>query len=284
MKQIGFDKRFTLLAQEAHLTKNTLLSGFDLLLKANFFQDKEGYFYSSFFHVSIGIERMLKLAVITHYMLTNHYATPTVKHLKREFGHDVKTLYGECAKLTLSYRPTRTKQPALTAEDEALIDFFTEYAINSRYFNLNELCEAKLNRSPLDQWLDIARSIYEQHTPRQVRQKCTMDLLYSMDRKGVSNEFTMNLDEIGHPMMVFDCINRQYVIKKSGPLVIWRLVEILRPIHLLLESMACQASVDEVAQGHKSMIIPHYEDFFYFLLAEKSAIKRRKRWMEIFNN
>lgn len=94
----------------------------------------------------------------------------------------------------------------------------------------------------------------------------------------------MNLDESGHPMMVFDCMHRQYVIEKSAPLVIWKLVEILRPIHLLLESMACQAGEYEVAQGYKSMIIPHYEDFFYFLLADKSAIKRRKRWLEIFNN
>lgn len=284
MKQIGFDKRFTLLAQEAHLTKNTLLSGFDLLLKANFFQDKEGYFYSSFFHISIGMERLLKLAVITHYMLTNRYATPTVKQLKKEFGHDVKTLYGECAKLMPIYHPKRTKQPTLAPQDEALIDFFTEYATNSRYFNLNEVCEAKLNRSPLDQWLDIARSIYEHHTPPQVRQKCTIDLLYSMDRKGIPNGFTMNLDESGHPMMVFDCMHRQFVIEKSAPLVIWRLVEILRPIHLMLESMARQAGEYEAAQGHKSMIIPHYEDFFYFLLADKSAIKRRKRWLEIFNN
>lgn len=284
MKQIGFDKRFTLLTQEAHLTKNTLLSGFDLLLKANFFQDKEGYFYSSFFHLSIGMERLLKLAVITHYMLTNRYATPTVKQLKKEFGHDVKTLYGECAKLMPTYHAKRTKQPTLAPEDQALIDFFTEYATNSRYFNLNEVCEAKLNRNPLDQWLDIARSIYEHYTPHQVRKKCTKDLLYSMDRKGVPNGFTMNLDESGHPMMAFDCMHRQYVIEKSAPLVIWRLVEILRPIHLLLESIARQAGEYEVVQGHKSLIIPHYEDFFYFLLADKSTIKRRKRWLKIFNN
>lgn len=47
MNLLGFHKKFSL-AQEAHLTKNTLLSGFDLLLQANFFQDKDGYFYSAF--------------------------------------------------------------------------------------------------------------------------------------------------------------------------------------------------------------------------------------------
>lgn len=284
MKQIGFDKKFTLLAQEAHLTKNTLLSGFDLLLKANFFQDKDGYFYSSFFHISIGMERLLKLAVVSHYMLTNSYATPTIKQLKNQFGHDVKTLYGECVKLMPTYRPLRTEQPTLTPEDEELIVFFTEYATNSRYFNLNEVCEAKLNRSPLDNWLEIARTVYERHTSHQVRQKRTMDLLYSMDRKGIPNGFTINLNESGHPMMMFDCLHRQYVVEKSAPLVIWRLVEILRPIHLLLEAMSCQASEYEIKHGHKTMVIPHYEDFFYFLLADKSAIKSRKRWLEIFNS
>ena len=281
MRQIGFDKKFTLLVQESHLTKNTILSGFDFLLKANYFQDKDGYFYSSFFSISIGMERLLKLAVITHYMLTNKYATPTVKQLKTKFGHNVKILYGECMKLMPIYHPKQTK---LETEDQALIDFFTEYAANSRYFNLNEVCEARMDRSPLDKWLEIARSVYERHTSYQDRQKCAMDLLYGMDRTGRQNTFTNYLDESGHPMMVFDCLHRQYVIKKNAPLVIWRLVEILRPIYILLEAMAHKASEYETSQDKPIMIIPHYEDFFYFLLADKAAIKRRKRWLDIFNS
>ena len=31
------------------------------------------------------------------------------------------------------------------------------------------------------------------------------------------------------------------------------------------------------------MVIPHYEDFFYFLLANKADIKRRKKWLASFN-
>ncbi|WP_460926405.1 hypothetical protein [Pseudomonas sp. MC6] len=284
MKQIGFDKKFTLLAQEAHLTKNSILSGFDLLLKANFFQDKDGYFYSSFFNISIGVERILKLAIITNYMLTNHYSTPTIKQLRNQFGHDIKSLYGECMKLIPVYSPRRTEQPTLSAEDQDLIDFFTEYAMNSRYFNLNEVCEAKMDRSPLDKWLKIARSVYEQHTPYQVIQKSAMDLIYNMDRTGQPNGFTTYLNESGRPMMVFDCLHRQYVIQKSSPLVIWRLVEILRPIHLLLEAMSHKASEYEMSHGKPTMIVPHFEDFFYFLLADKTAIKRRKRWLDIFNS
>jgi hypothetical protein len=230
------------------------------------------------------VERILKLAIITNYMLTNHYSTPTIKQLRNQFGHDIKSLYGECMKLIPVYSPRRTEQPTLNAEDQDLIDFFTEYAMNSRYFNLNEVCEAKMDRSPLDKWLKIARSVYEQHTPYQVIQKSAMDLIYNMDRTGQPNGFTTYLDESGHPMMVFDCLHRQYVIQKSSPLVIWRLVEILRPIHLLLEAMSHKASEYEMSHGKPTMIVPHFEDFFYFLLADKTAIKRRKRWLDIFNS
>lgn len=278
MNYIGFDKKFSLLSQESNLTKNTILSGFDLLLKANFFQDKDGYFYSSFFHLSIGMERMLKLAVITHYMLTNNYHTPTIKQLKK-IGHNIQTLYDECQKLMPIYRNPQATQPTRTANDNALIVFFTEYGIDSRYFNLNEVCEAKMDRSPLYKWLDIAKSVYEEYTPYQVREKSALNMAYRMDREGQTNGFTSNLTERGHPMTMFDCYYRQYVIEKSTPLVIWRIIETLQPIHFLLEGMTYKANEYEIAKNMSSMVIPHYEDFFYFLLADKATIKRRKKWL-----
>jgi len=79
-----------------------------------------------------------------------------------------------------------------------------------------------------------------------------------------------------------DCFIRQMIITKSAPLIIWRIIEMLRPIHWLLDAMSRQASQYENDQGIRAMVIPHYEDFFNFLLAAKDDIKRRKRWLEIF--
>lgn len=186
-------------------------------------------------------------------------------------------------KLMPIYQSPNPRLTILPNEDQALVDFFTEFGSDSRYFNLNEVCEAKMDHSPLDKWLDLARSIYEECTPYQVRQKASMSLMYRMDREGPPNSFTSHLDLYGHPMMVFDCLHRQLVIQKSAPLVIWRLIELLQPIYFLLEAMAHKASNYETANGIYSMIIPHYEDFFPFLLADKSTIKRRKNWLETFN-
>ncbi|WP_242632677.1 hypothetical protein [Thiothrix fructosivorans] len=102
------------------------------------------------------MERILKLAVVTHYMLTNNYQTPTIKQLKKDFGHDIRTLYTESLKLLPIYLHPNAATPSSTQNDEALIDFFTEYGVGSRYFNLNEVCEAKQDRSPLDKWLEAS--------------------------------------------------------------------------------------------------------------------------------
>jgi hypothetical protein len=283
MDYIGFDKRFTLLTQEAHLTKNTLLSGFDLLLKANFFQDKDGFFYSAFFHLSIGIERMLKLAVVTDHMLKNNYATPTKDQLKNKYGHKINILYDKCLELCAEY--CRHSKASIKAEfDQDMLSFFTKYSVATRYFNLNELCEVQSDRSPLYQWLDIIHSVYEDSTTYKARESAALKLMYRMDREGPMNGFTKYLSERGDPMMVFDILHRQHVVKKSTPLIIWKIIELLKPIHSLLTEMSYAARKFESETQIADFTIPHYEDFFYFLNSSKDSIKRRKRWLDTFNN
>ncbi|PZR50379.1 hypothetical protein [Paraburkholderia fungorum] len=284
MDLIGFNKKFTLLCQEAHLAKNTILSGFELLLKANFYQNTEGNFYSAFFHLSIGFERLLKLAVVTHHMLSNDYRSPTIKELRRNYGHNVEHLYLESRRLIPLYSRGEAEPPPLTEDDEAVVRFLSDYGDQSRYFNLNEICEAKMERSPLYKWLDIAVSLYEEYTPAATRERSALKMIYKMDSDGLSNGFTMNLDENGHPMTRFDCYHRQYVVEKAAPLAIWRLVETFRPIHHLLEAMAHSAREYERSRNITQMVVPHYEDFFYFLLAGRDSIKRRKRWLAIFSS
>lgn len=215
-------------------------------------------------------------------MLSNGYQTPTIKQLKG-FGHDIGVLHDKCLHLIPTYQLSKPAMSAGPRGDMELIGFFTEYSVSSRYFNLNEICEAKLDRPPLEKWRELAVGIYEKYTPSQTRQKAGEALLYKMDRQGNRNGFTMHLNAEGQVMTVFDCHYRQYVIQKSAPLVVWRLIEILKPIYFLLSAMSRKASEYEVQHGIKSMVIPHYEDFFPFLLAGKDDIKRRKIWLSLFN-
>ena len=85
------DLKFHLLCQEAHLAKNALLSGFDLLLQANLDQDKDGYIYSGLFNLTIGAERLMKLIVVCDFMLKNDYGPPPRDLLQKKFNHDLNS-------------------------------------------------------------------------------------------------------------------------------------------------------------------------------------------------
>jgi hypothetical protein len=272
-----------LLAQESHLTKNTILSSFDLLLKANFFQDKDGYFYSAFFHLTIGLERLMKLAVVSDYMLKNNYTAPTEKYLRKNFGHEINVLYEKTSNLSKEYLLNPIVLPVEDSNDYELLGFLTKYGTRTRYFNLNELGNATQDKSPLQEWLELSRNIYHEYTSGSRIEKDGMSLFYKMDKQGIRNDFTRNLNFDGHPMTVYDIYHRQLVIEKSAPLVIWRVIELFQPVHFLLEKIAEKASEYEIENGHKNMIIPHYEDFFYFFNAILPTIKKRKRWLDSFN-
>ncbi|HUX82317.1 MAG TPA: hypothetical protein VMV35_05735 [Halothiobacillus sp.] len=184
MELLGFDRRFALLVQECHLTKNMLLSGFDLLLKANLYQERDGYFYSAFFSISIGMERLLKLALVTHHMLTNEYQTPTIRILRDEFGHKLKKLYSDASKVIPLYAATNAPNSILQLceDDASILHFFHEFALDSRYFNLNEVCEGKMIRSPTSQWLELGQNIYRRYIPSQFRERAALKVIYGMDR------------------------------------------------------------------------------------------------------
>jgi len=85
-------------------------------------------------------------------MLANNYQTPTIKQLKKDFGHDIRTAIRECQKLMSQYRRNPSTLTERTKSDDALIDFFTDYGLDHDTSIFNEVCEAKM-KEVLDKWL-----------------------------------------------------------------------------------------------------------------------------------
>lgn len=59
-----FPKSFWLLQQEAILANSCILTGFEFMIKGGFDDRNKGHYYTSFFQISIGIERILKLTCV----------------------------------------------------------------------------------------------------------------------------------------------------------------------------------------------------------------------------
>ncbi|WP_277946824.1 hypothetical protein [Xanthomonas vesicatoria] len=255
-------------------------------MKAEFNADKDGYFYSAFFHLSIGIERILKLAVVVDYMINNDLKAPTKSQLK-SYGHNIESLFKTFYALISNYRPPAKKRDAVGV-DEKIIDFLSRFAVSTRYFNLDEISSSdatSASKSPLYEWWNICAALYNEFTPWDVRQKQSLQLIYSMDKQGIPNGYTWELDATGHPMTVFDQLNRRRIGKKSSHLAVWRIVELLKPVHFLLDDMGQLAHQMEVDRGEHLPMVPHFEDFFWFLLANRADIMRRKSsWLRLFNS
>lgn len=71
----------------------SLLSGFDLFQRSNF--DHPGGFYSAFFQLSTGLERLMKIVVILDHQAKNDLMPPTDKQL-RSLGHSIVDCYTTC--------------------------------------------------------------------------------------------------------------------------------------------------------------------------------------------
>ena len=63
-----FGERFSLLLQEGYLTRTSLLDGLHSLRKSNIDDDGKGRFYSSFFSLALGFERLMKLIFVVVFM------------------------------------------------------------------------------------------------------------------------------------------------------------------------------------------------------------------------
>lgn len=157
MRDLRFSRTFTLLQQEGHLARASLLTGIDLLLKANLDERKIGNFYSSFFQLTIGIERILKLVVIANHMLENNYKPPTDGELKSKYGHNIKATYLYALSVRNKWGHKKVAPPISGSIEDNILDFLEKFANKARYYNLRELNNTTADRGPLGDWYSICK-------------------------------------------------------------------------------------------------------------------------------
>jgi hypothetical protein len=281
MRDIRFSHTFTLLQQEGHLARASLLSGMDFLLKANLDENKIRNFYSAFFQLSIGIERTLKLVVITNYMLENQYTPPTDEELRKKYGHNIKATYLHALSLLKKWEHEPSPPPVVGSTDDKILDFLEKFANKARYYNLRELNNTTADRGPLGDWYSICKKVAINEIGMVRLDKDCERIMYEMDRAGMVG-YSARFDFDGHPMTLFDDYWRMHLIQKSAPHLVWRLVQFITPLYQALRNIAFEAMEYENKEQLKLPVIPHLYEFFVFALATKSDSLRRKSWTRIF--
>lgn len=262
-------REFALLLQEGHLTRSSLMSGFGFLNRADY-QEKKGSFYSAFFQLSIGVERIVKIAYILNFKLENNMKLPTDKEL-RSLGHKLKESYDCCAGFDVS-PPRFSKIGSLEYE---VLSVLSEFADGARYYNLNELSGGRKLSDPLQAWREVHSRVAEQELSYRKREALARQVLAHCERYKI-----FHYSEIaeGHWVPHVDVMLKEHILAAAKPYCVWLIISLLEPFYELLYRLC--AAIHKLQDGSS---VPEMYEFFPFLLCDKNTVIRRRSWVALYD-
>ena len=271
-----FGEKFVLLQQEGFLTQSSLCQGLTNLRKANMGDKEKGLFYSAFFQLSVGIERLMKLTILLDYMLENELSVMTDKQLKNQYGHKIKDLYS--AIKTIAIRHEISVDDFYNDGIELdIINFMHEFALTARYYNLSKLGGGSNTKDPLSEWWNIIYDLYLDEVTETERNNIRTKCYSICDARG-SNSFTYHHDFHGNIMTELECIMYPMIIESSSPHATWYIIKILQPIFKVMRELQFKVQTLENELGEEKSVIPYLHEFFPFLYCSRSIVLKRKIW------
>jgi hypothetical protein len=271
-----YSPEFRALNREASLAAHLVSAGVTTLNKAN--SGRTGLYAQAFFELSIGLERVAKLAILLDHMIDHDGTFPTDQELRTR-GHDVDGLVLEMKKLRTKYPTTDTLAQYPTGDIEtAIVKFLSTFAKSTRYYNLDYLVggRAKAIGDPISTWwATVGKPILEKHYKgkRRGRDEARAMVLGALLDPVSMVQFT---HEEGapiadaHSMLVHS--DQTGVVQKWAPLYVLR---IIRFSTVLVSDLSDEA-------GYKRRLnVPDMGDHFRIFYNEDSYLKTRKTWEPI---
>lgn len=153
------------LGREAALVRHLIDSGATALGKANY-ADQIGEYYTAFFGLSVGFERLAKLILVADYAIANNGQMPKEKEI-RKFGHNLLDLSDAVDAIASNRGLDVTYTRPTTEVSKKMLECLDAFADarRGRYANFASLDEPNLSsEEPIGKWWDeVAEAILQQH-------------------------------------------------------------------------------------------------------------------------
>ena len=256
----SFSKSFFLLQQEAILANKAILLGFESMVKGGFCDYKKGFYYSAYFQISIGIERILKLIKISQYMFNNNYKTPSQKVL-RDFGHNIQKMYEAVA----------SESEDSTFDDiskyKSMLIFIDDFSKSKvRYHNISEQEEVN---DPILKWKIIIDGIIKNDISTTISRNVKNKVVSSLNPSLVAQDITDNTGYCN--ALLYDKL-----VDKANYWAIWNIIELIRPLIGVLDNIS--STNNNLSRVNDSLHIPYYSEMFSFVYTDKKTVLKRKIW------
>ena len=273
-----FRNEWYLFAQEASLSHANLLAGFDALRKVN--AEQRGNFYSAFFCLSIGLERLFKIVVVLDFKKQHSLANPTNRDLRR-LGHCLSESYQRCKKIRESYQlPDDFAWNEEGSPGARFLDILSEFASGSRYYNLDQIVGEDHHKEPIKAWIALQTKIGLESLSGKRLEKFNQAALDFCDNMGAHGH-TRSVD--GESRLFSEHIFLNKLLIASSGHCVWELLRVIRPLYYVIEELVAEIHSMEMVQGIESPTVPHLEEYFVFLLASRRTAIRRKKWQLLFD-
>lgn len=264
------------LGREASLVRHLIGSGATAIGRANY-ADKMGEYYTAFFGLSVGLERLSKLILVANYAIENSGKMPDEK-VVRKFGHKLIDLANEVEsiseKMQLSLRYSRPTQEIPQKILECL-DSFAD-ARRGRYANFASLDNPNLTEDePINKWWgEVAECILEKHYYGKAAQKRVESRAELID--SMISPFTMVIqtNESGHTMQDVESASirtgQNAIVQKWGR---YHSLTIARWLSTVLSELSHIACYTHNIDGFFGL-----DEYFYSYTVDDSFLKTRKVW------
>lgn len=257
---------FFLVQRETALAKSCIVEGVNRLRRANA-GDHTGNFYNSFFQLSIGIERLMKIMLV----IDGHVDGRQVD--LKKFSHDIEVLYNACSEIRV-----RRGFPPLTwntnAINKEILGFLKMFASQTRYYNLDALSGKKKLKDPLVTWDQVLDLIYAEDVPNR-RKRTGIELAKKMGFVVDQAAFLVSHDFKNEQFTAANLFLTQQKFNLAIPYSIWR-------IHQLITDL-CEPIIDigALSRDEESKVdgLPYFEDFFPFIHMWKDLVLKRQTWL-----
>jgi hypothetical protein len=268
-----FPPQWHLIQQESSLISSCLFTGLTDLRNANI-HDK-GLFYTAFYNLAIGLERLLKLTLIIDYMHCNNLQCPTSKYV-RAYGHDLIKLSQACQQRADAIDLPCDLKFSSSIRKQELVAFLNDYSNGLRYHNLDTLQGNASGRDPLASWNDIINSIYmdEVSGRKKINIESKAQILANSIRE-YSIILHHGLDQSELDVDTFTLQPAQ--INASAPYAIVHVIEIVNEINKLHFKVADMISLECSKQG-KPDYVPYVQEGYSVFNNSRRYLLDKKKW------
>ncbi len=275
---MAFSPMWFLLEQEGLLAQACLCNGLTALRRANL-GDKKGLFYSAFFELSIGFERVLKLVLILDHMARNQLVPPDSKAVE-DYGHKLRALF-DAAKSVCATRGISAlddfRAESLSIEILGFLDDFAHPG--GRYSNINKLTGNRLQTliDPIVRWGEIASQIMRTHATARERERAQMNgRMASIAFGDAAASLISDLNQ--QRMDVVPLHVRASELDTAAKYAIYALVKLIAALRDVMSSLCERAwAVNRAAQSGATDV-PDMKEFFQFAWADRQYVMRKRQW------